>query len=99
MNLTGTVAVAVIKVRLFGGRGVATGKRRVQRMPGQDGALDTGRQLADAGWLEQTEPMPVLSRAGLLRVDSLLPAFFDPDEQASTAADASPALDSPVGRS
>ena len=57
------------------------------------------RQLADAGWLEQTEPMPVLSRAGLLRVDSLLPAFFDPDEQASTAADASPALDSPVGRS
>ena len=57
------------------------------------------RQLADAGWLEQTEPMPVLSRAGLLRVDSLLPAFFDPDKQASTAADASPALDSPVGRS
>ncbi|MCE9630100.1 MAG: coproporphyrinogen III oxidase family protein [Planctomycetia bacterium] len=36
------------------------------------------RRLADAGWLVQIEPVPVLSRPGLLRVDSLLSAFFDP---------------------
>ncbi len=35
------------------------------------------RRLADEGWLAQLEPVPVLSRAGLLRVDSLLAGFFD----------------------
>jgi oxygen-independent coproporphyrinogen-3 oxidase len=33
--------------------------------------------LREAGHLEQIEPGPVLSRQGLLQVDSLLPAFFE----------------------
>jgi len=33
--------------------------------------------LAEAGHLERLEPAPVLTRQGLLQVDSLLPAFFD----------------------
>jgi oxygen-independent coproporphyrinogen-3 oxidase len=36
------------------------------------------RRLSDEGWLETVRPQPVLTRAGLLRVDSLLPAFFEP---------------------
>ncbi|MGI9176290.1 MAG: coproporphyrinogen-III oxidase family protein [Pirellulales bacterium] len=35
------------------------------------------RQLADEGWLAETRPEPVLTREGLLRVDALLPAFFE----------------------
>ena len=35
-------------------------------------------RLSRDGWLEAIAPQPVLSRAGLLRVDSLLPAFFEP---------------------
>jgi oxygen-independent coproporphyrinogen-3 oxidase len=35
------------------------------------------RRLSDEGWLDAIRPQPVLSRAGLLRVDALLPAFFD----------------------
>ncbi len=34
--------------------------------------------LREAGHLETVEPSPTLSRQGLLQVDSLLPAFFDP---------------------
>ena len=35
-------------------------------------------RLTRDGWLEQVAPQPVLSRAGLLRVDALLSAFFEP---------------------
>jgi oxygen-independent coproporphyrinogen-3 oxidase len=35
------------------------------------------RQLAEEGWLAETRPEPVLTREGLLRVDALLPAFFE----------------------
>jgi oxygen-independent coproporphyrinogen-3 oxidase len=38
----------------------------------------TWRKLVAEGQLEQIEPGPVLSRTGLLQVDSLLPAFFEP---------------------
>jgi oxygen-independent coproporphyrinogen III oxidase len=36
-------------------------------------------RLEREGWLERRTPHPVLTRAGLLRVDALLPAFFEPD--------------------
>jgi oxygen-independent coproporphyrinogen III oxidase len=36
-------------------------------------------RLEREGWLEARAPQPVLTRAGLLRVDALLPAFFEPD--------------------
>jgi oxygen-independent coproporphyrinogen III oxidase len=36
-------------------------------------------RLEREGWLETQTPQPVLTRAGLLRVDALLPAFFEPD--------------------
>ena len=36
-------------------------------------------RLDREGWLERRMPHPVLTRAGLLRVDALLPAFFEPD--------------------
>ena len=39
---------------------------------------DAWQHLADAGWLAARGPLPVLTRAGLLRVDSLLPVFFEP---------------------
>ncbi len=35
------------------------------------------KNLMAAGHLEQIEPRPVLSRQGLLQIDSLLPAFFE----------------------
>jgi oxygen-independent coproporphyrinogen-3 oxidase len=35
-------------------------------------------RLAREGWLEPAGPEPRLTRAGLLRIDSLLPAFFEP---------------------
>jgi oxygen-independent coproporphyrinogen-3 oxidase len=35
------------------------------------------RALAESGDVERLEPEPVLSRQGLLRVDALLPRFFD----------------------
>lgn len=44
------------------------------------GAWDT---LASEGWLEHGGPEPRLTRAGLLRVDSLLPAFFEPKAAAA----------------
>jgi oxygen-independent coproporphyrinogen-3 oxidase len=39
---------------------------------------DQWRTLEAAGHLAAREPEPVLSRGGLLQVDSLLPAFFGP---------------------
>jgi oxygen-independent coproporphyrinogen-3 oxidase len=39
---------------------------------------DQWRALEGAGHLAAREPEPVLSRGGLLQVDSLLPAFFEP---------------------
>ena len=36
--------------------------------------------LATEGFLEQVRPRPVLSRSGILAVDSLLPRFFPPPE-------------------
>ena len=39
---------------------------------------DAWQHLADAGWLAARDPLPVLTREGLLRVDSLLPVFFEP---------------------
>jgi len=39
---------------------------------------DVWQTMRGEGHLEQIEPEPVLSRQGLLRIDSLLPAFFDP---------------------
>jgi len=39
---------------------------------------DAWQHLADAGWLAARNLLPVLTRAGLLRVDSLLPVFFEP---------------------
>jgi oxygen-independent coproporphyrinogen-3 oxidase len=39
---------------------------------------DAWQHLADAGWLAAQGPLPVLTREGLLRVDSLLPVFFEP---------------------
>lgn len=41
------------------------------------------QRLMAAGHLERLEPYPVLSRQGLLQVDSLLPAFFDTTSPAS----------------
>jgi oxygen-independent coproporphyrinogen III oxidase len=38
---------------------------------------DQWRRLEGEGWLAQIDPEPVLTRQGLLRVDSLLPAFFE----------------------
>ena len=63
--------------------------RRLARKYGIDPLAewrDQWRRLADAGWLAAIEPDPVLSRPGLLRVDSLLPAFFEPGDR--PAADA-----------
>jgi oxygen-independent coproporphyrinogen-3 oxidase len=38
---------------------------------------DQWRRLEGEGWLARIEPEPLLTRQGLLRVDSLLPAFFE----------------------
>jgi oxygen-independent coproporphyrinogen-3 oxidase len=48
---------------------------------------DAWQHLADAGWLAARGPLPVLTREGLLRVDSLLPVFFEPvDRPARSSA-------------
>jgi len=63
---------------------------------------DAWSRLAHAGWVETLGPRPRLSRAGLLRVDSLLPTFFEALPQETPAkhgAPAPPALDSAGGRS
>jgi len=58
--------------------------------------------LSREGWLETIRPRPRLSRAGLLRVDSLLPSFFEASPQetpSNRGAPASAPLDSAEGRS
>ncbi len=55
--------------------------RRLAAKFGVDPLVEWGgawERLSRDGWLEAIAPQPVLSRAGLLRVDSLLPAFFEP---------------------
>ncbi len=42
---------------------------------------DAWRQFQDEGYLEVSDRGVTLSRAGLLRVDALLPAFFEPDHR------------------
>ena len=54
--------------------------RRLAAKFGVDPLVEWGgawERLSREGWLEAIAPQPVLSRAGLLRVDSLLPAFFE----------------------
>ena len=54
--------------------------RRLAAKFGVDPLVEWGgawKRLSRDGWLEAIAPQPVLSRAGLLRVDSLLPAFFE----------------------
>ena len=54
--------------------------RRLAAKFGVDPLVEWGgawERLSRDGWLEAIAPQPVLSRAGLLRVDSLLPAFFE----------------------
>jgi oxygen-independent coproporphyrinogen-3 oxidase len=55
--------------------------RRLAAKYGVDPLIEWGgawEHLLRDGWLEAIAPQPVLTRAGLLRVDSLLPAFFEP---------------------
>ncbi len=42
---------------------------------------DAWKQYADEGWLTLAGDQVQLTRQGLLRVDSLLPAFFEPEHQ------------------
>lgn len=55
--------------------------RRLASKYGVDPLVEWGgawERLSRDGWLEAIAPQPMLTRAGLLRVDSLLPAFFEP---------------------
>ncbi len=57
--------------------------RRLAAKFGVDPLVEWGgawERLSRDGWLEAIAPQPVLTRAGLLRVDSLLPAFFEPSD-------------------
>ena len=57
--------------------------RRLAAKYGVDPLFEWGgawERLLRDGWLESLAPQPVLTRAGLLRVDSLLPAFFEPSD-------------------
>ena len=54
------------------------------------------RELADRGWLEPAAPLPTLTRAGLLRVDALLPLFFEAGDRADALPARLPTLDSPA---
>jgi oxygen-independent coproporphyrinogen-3 oxidase len=57
---------------------------------------DEWRSLEAEGMLAELRPAPVLSRQGLLQVDSLLPRFFEPADRGpaapSTASTAGPTL-------
>ena len=48
---------------------------------GGEGWADVWRRYADEGWLASDASGVSLSREGLLRVDGLLPAFFEPEHQ------------------
>jgi oxygen-independent coproporphyrinogen-3 oxidase len=53
---------------------------RLTRKYGVDAVVEweaVWRRLSEEGWLAAARPDPVLTRAGLLRVDALLPAFFE----------------------
>jgi oxygen-independent coproporphyrinogen-3 oxidase len=57
--------------------------RRLAAKYGVDPLVEWGgawERLLRDGWLKSLAPQPVLTRAGLLRVDSLLPAFFEPSD-------------------
>jgi oxygen-independent coproporphyrinogen-3 oxidase len=57
--------------------------RRLATKYGVDPLVEWGgvwARLEREGWLEAIAPQPVLTRAGLLRVDALLPAFFRANE-------------------
>jgi hypothetical protein len=54
--------------------------RRLAAKYGIDPLVEWGavwESLAADGWLEAVRPRPVLTRAGLLRVDALLHRFFE----------------------
>jgi oxygen-independent coproporphyrinogen-3 oxidase len=63
--------------------------RRLAAKYGVDPVVEWGGawdRLSRDGWLESIAPQPVLSRAGLLRVDSLLPSFFEPCDAEKAAS-------------
>jgi len=63
--------------------------RRLAAKYGVDPLVEWGgawEHLLRDGWLEAITPQPVLTRAGLLRVDSLLPAFFEPSDRKKNRA-------------
>jgi oxygen-independent coproporphyrinogen-3 oxidase len=63
--------------------------RRLAAKYGVDPLVEWGgawEHLLRDGWLEAIAPQPVLTRAGLLRVDSLLPAFFEPSDREKNRA-------------
>ena len=72
--------------------GLKKGRLDTRRLAGKYGLdplaewRDEWRKLAAEGWLAVAEPEPVLSRAGLLRIDALLPAFFEPQDRLEAAA-------------
>jgi oxygen-independent coproporphyrinogen-3 oxidase len=72
--------------------GLKKGRLDTRRLAGKYGLdplaewRDEWRKLAAEGWLAAAEPEPVLSRAGLLRIDALLPAFFEPQDRLEAAA-------------
>ncbi|MFM8734347.1 MAG: coproporphyrinogen-III oxidase family protein [Pirellulales bacterium] len=53
------------------------------------------RELAEDGWLDPAAPVPTLTRAGLLRVDALLPRFFAEGDGVAGAPARRLSLDSP----
>jgi oxygen-independent coproporphyrinogen-3 oxidase len=63
--------------------------RRLAAKYGMDPLVEWGaawERLSREGWLEPAGPEPRLTRSGLLRVDSLLPSFFEPSSEAGRGA-------------
>ncbi len=64
--------------------GLKRGRGDVERLRSKFGVdplaewADQWRALEEAGHLESLRPQPILSRSGLLQVDALIPAFFEP---------------------
>ena len=64
--------------------GLKRGRLDVERLRRKFGVdplvewADRWRTLEQAGHLDAVRPQPVLSRSGLLQVDALIPAFFEP---------------------
>ena len=67
--------------------GLKRGRLDVERLQAKFGIdprsawADQWRALEEAGHLESLHPQPVLSRTGLLQVDTLIPAFFEPADR------------------